>query len=300
MEWLLLLALAPAILVPVVLLFGFAGCDLVFVAEPDPPPPPPPPPEPPIPPANLTAVAKGLDRITVSWENAEPRPVVAFHFVRKKAGQVQRNELLPASTTTVEDTGLDAETEYTYEVRTGIEGDTSEPSQVTARTFRTAFAVNPALVPTDQALVPGNFCFVQRIAASQLLADGGKVAITVRGAPAANVTINRIFISRPGVGNPWNSAADLTPVRTTALTLPDDQRLDLDAIDYNLSQTQDLIVAFDFTAAAGAANIRFVAQPGVTLFFKQGVQQAAQPIRDADFTTQPDPRLYLVVQIGVP
>jgi hypothetical protein len=37
----------------------------------------------------------------------------------------------------------------------------------------------------------------------------------------------------------------------------------------------------------------------VTLFFKPGVQQASIPARDADFLTQPDPRLYFVMTIGV-
>lgn len=38
-EWLMLILLIPVILVPVVLLFGFAGCDLVFRIDPVEPPP---------------------------------------------------------------------------------------------------------------------------------------------------------------------------------------------------------------------------------------------------------------------
>jgi hypothetical protein len=37
MEWLILLVIIPAIVVPVVLLLGFAGCDLVFQLNPRPP-----------------------------------------------------------------------------------------------------------------------------------------------------------------------------------------------------------------------------------------------------------------------
>jgi hypothetical protein len=141
---------------------------------------------------------------------------------------------------------------------------------------------------------------VHRIAASQLLANGSKVGIKVQGVSAGNVTINRIFVSRvAGSGNPWDSGADLTPVLSAPLALPDATPLDLDPVDYALDQTQDLIVAFDFTALPGTANLRFAAPPGVTLFFKQGVQQAATQARDADFITQPDPRLYFVTTIGV-
>ena len=45
-EWLALILLVPAILVPIVLLFGFAGCGFEAEASPPPPPPPPPPPMP--------------------------------------------------------------------------------------------------------------------------------------------------------------------------------------------------------------------------------------------------------------
>jgi hypothetical protein len=200
MEWLILLLLVPAILVPIVLLCGFAGCDIVF--------------------------------------------------------------------------GL------------------------TPPTFETAFEVSPTAVPTDQTVAPANYCFVQRISAGELLADGSQVKITVRGSPAGNATINSIYISRAAAsGNPWDSADDLTSVLPSALTLPDDQPKVLDAIDYGLDQTQDLIIAFDFTATSGAGNIRFVPVPGVTLYFKQGVQQAVLKTRDLDYFTQPDPRLYLVVKI---
>jgi len=117
------------------------------------------------------------------------------------------------------------------------------------------------------------------------------------------VTINSIYISRAaGSGNLWDSATDIKPVMTSPLTLPDDQPKILDAIDYGLDQTQDLIIAFDFTATSSAGNIRFVPVPGVTLYFKAGVQQASVPnetqsTRDSDYFTQPDPRLYLVVKI---
>jgi len=289
MEWFILLVLVPAILVPIVLLFGFAGC--TFSA--------------PIPPSPLapvvTATPKSADNITVSWENTDSSPALKYRFVRTGGTLPPRDEETDASITSAEDTGLEAATDYTYEVTTFTQGGTSPPGPATARTFfKTAFAIDPATVPTDQTVTPGNFCFVQRIPAGQLLAGGSRVAIKVWGTPGGNATINNIYISRAaGTGNPWDSAGDLTPVRTSPLTLPDATPQELAPINYNLDQTQDLILAFDFTAIAGAANIRYVAAPGVALFFKQGVQQASLPTRDPNYLTQADPRLYFVVTIGV-
>ena len=287
MEWLILFLLVPAILVPVVLLCGFAGCGFnpsgASIAKP-----------------TVTATPKNVDHITVSWQNADSRPALNYHFVRKLGDVIQTDVDEDASITTVEDTGLEAETDYTYEVSTITAAGSSDAAPVTAGTFKMAFDAS-ADAPTVQTIVgAGDFTFVQRIIASQLLASGGQLALKVRGAPSANVTIHRIYVSRAAAsGNLWDAAADLTPVMTSDLTLPDDQPVDLDPIAYNLDQTQDLLIAFDFSSTATAGNIRFVHHTGVTLFFKEGVQQAATPIRDVDYTSSgADPTLYLVVTIG--
>jgi hypothetical protein len=271
--------------VPVVLLCGFAGCSFHPTAASIP--------------LTLTATPRNVDHITVSWQNTDPNQVFGYRFLRKKADEIQTTSDLDASITTVDDTDLEEATVYTYEVSPIFEHGPGSSSTTTVSTFTTAFDV-AAAVPIAQAVGPGDYCFVQRISAGQLLASGGKVGLKVRSTSSGNATINNIYISRAaGSGNLWDSAADLTPVMISGLTLPDDQPVDLDPIDYNLDQTQDLIIAFDFTATSSAGNIRFVAPPGVTLYFKQGVQQASMPTRDPDYFTQPDPRLYLVVTIGV-
>jgi len=251
----------------------------------------------------VTAVPKNVDHITVSWENTDPGTVLRYRFVRLKGTVTETDVEEEASLTTVEDTGLDAGTDYTYQVSTITADGTSDPTAVSVRTFLTAFAVDPALVPTNQPFIADNYCFVQRSPAAQLLAGGSKVAIKVRGTPTGNVTINSIYISRAAGGQPWISAADLTPVMTSPLTLSDDLPKDLDPIVYTLDENQDLLIAFDFTASAAAGNIRFVSQPGVAVHFKRGVQQASRsvlsvPPRDADFSSAGS-LLYLVVTIGV-
>jgi len=300
MEWLILLLLVPAILVPIVLLCGFAGCSFSHGLTPDPPDP-----DPPLPPT-VTATTKNVDHITVSWQNTDPNIVLEYRFVRMKGTVIQRDETVNASITIVEDTGLEAETDYTYEVSTITENGSSAPTTVPASTFKTAFEVDPMAVPDDQTIGSGNSCGVQRISAAQLLANGVKVGIKVRGSPAGNVTINRIYISRArpaGMGGEdWDSDTDLTQVPLPddqPLTLPDANPKDLEPIVYSLDQTQDLIIAFDFTATPSAGNIRYVLRPGVTLYFKGGVQQASLPTRSGGYSTTAD-KLYLVVTIGVP
>src|ERR1700687_569192 len=103
MEWFILLMLLPAVLVPVVLLCGLAGCEfhggIVSIAAP-----------------TVTPSPRNVDHITVSWQNNETNPVLRYHFVRLKGTDTQTDVEVDASVTTVEDTGLEAATDYTYEV----------------------------------------------------------------------------------------------------------------------------------------------------------------------------------------
>ena len=57
MEWVLLALLVAAIVIPIVLMFGFAGCDLIFKLK-DPQPGP----------ANLVAVAESRSAIKLTWD----------------------------------------------------------------------------------------------------------------------------------------------------------------------------------------------------------------------------------------
>ena len=56
MEWILLVGLLPLIIVPIVLLCGFAGCGIDVVGS-----------GVVLPPKNLTATAVGTDKINLSW-----------------------------------------------------------------------------------------------------------------------------------------------------------------------------------------------------------------------------------------
>jgi Fibronectin type III domain len=279
-EWLILLLLAPAVVVPVVGLWGFAGCNFehgAFATSV-------------VAPVNLQAVAKSDQRVDLNWEQGDTN-TVSYRIDRAPDGggfvTIADNV---TDTNFVDDNGLMPNTKYFYEVRTIVaDSSLSDPAETNAKTFALAFQIDPALPPLDHADT-GNFCYVQRISAAKLLADGSKLRLQVWGSPAGNVTVHRIYISRvanPGNPNDYQSAGDIKPVLTSDLTLPNDQPIFLpdlnnDPIDYTLDQTMDLIIALDFTATAAQGNSRHVNQPLVDLHWKPGVQQAAGP-RDANY-----------------
>jgi hypothetical protein len=263
-------------------------------------------------PSDLVPTPVGLDEIKLEWHNASTAAGVEFQLEYWEAGSFQKL-YRGTDTTYPHNEGLTEDTQYDYRVFSivnGVENSvqqqdgvwSAESTVVSATTFKPAFEVS--LTAANQPGFDGDYCFVQRISAVQLLAGGVKVGIKVRGAPDSNVKINSIYISQVGSGNPWNSAGDLTKVMDSlqgdsALTLPDDKPKNLDPVDYTLYTNQDLLIAFDFTATPGSAEkIAYVSESGVTLYFKPGVQQASVATRDPDYSTGPD-LLYLVVTIGV-
>jgi hypothetical protein len=283
-EWLILLLLVPAVVVTVVGLWGFAGCSFdPGVGVP-----------PILAPVNLHAVAKSDQRIDLNWEQGDPNTKL-YSIDRAPAGEafVPIGDFL-TDTNFMDDNivvngiGLIPNTTYFYDVRTIVaDFSLSDPARTNATTFALAFQIDAALPPLDWTDA-GDFCYVQRIPAAQLLADGSKLRLQVWGSPAGNVTVHSIYISRvanPGNPSDYQSAGDIKPVLTSDLTLPNDQPIFLpdlskDPIDYTLDRTMDLIIAFDFTATAAQGNSRHVDQPLVDLYWKQDVQQAAGP-RDA-------------------
>jgi hypothetical protein len=299
MEWLILLLLVPAVVVPVVGLWGFAGCHYTpgTASEPI---------VAPIIP--LPPVAKTDQRIDLNWDQGDTR-TTSYRIDRAPEGgdPVTIGEV--TGTDFVDDNiivngiGLIPNTTYRYDVTTIVGASSSDPAEaLPAKTFAVAFDTD--LPPVDRANT-GNWCFVQRIPAAQLLANGSKLRLQVWGAPAGNFTVHRIYISRvrnPGDPNDYQSAGDIKPIITSDLTLPNDQPIFLpdlskDPIDYTLDHTMDLIIAFDFTATAAQGTFRHVDQLGVVVHYKKDVQQAAGT-RDANYLSQND-RLYLVKKIIV-
>jgi hypothetical protein len=157
---------------------------------------------------------------------------------------------------------------------------------------------------TDQQIPPADFCFVQRLSAARLHNSGSNVRLTVQGAASGNLLIHNIYVSRVAPsGDPYDALPAGNPGGLTkiadAVTLTDGNAKALTYVPYAIDPSQDLLIAFDFTATATQANTRYDTSPGVALFFQPNAQEAAQADRSSGYVVQADPRNYLVTKIEV-
>ena len=235
--------LAPVMVVPVVLLWGYAGCSFnPGVANA------------PSTPVGLTVTNISAGSVSLSWSHPDGVDGVTFEVERLKNGDTTP-VILPTTGTTFTDQGLLPLTLYRYRVRAVFGTLTSDfTGQVEATTLAPVVCFSAPLA-TDQAGVDG-FCIVQRIEPVRLAAGGTLVFITVRGSTVANLVIDRVFISQvAAVGDPYDSAGDLTHVAST-VTVPANTPVTLPAVAYTLDRTKPLLIIFDISATPGLGNVR--------------------------------------------
>jgi hypothetical protein len=297
MEWLTLVVLVPAIVIPVVLLWGFAGCQLVFKAEPD---------DVPAPVVNVAAVALGIDRIRVTWDNVNPEPT-RYRLERTRQGDTDAVPIETADTT-LDDVGLEEGTTYFYEVfairiADGEESPTPGSASATTLAFVRAFET---VLTVSQADLQG-FCIIQRIEPLRLDASGSLVRLTLHGAFNGPLTLDRITISRVAQGGDlYDAAADLTEVAAGVVVAPD-QILTLPPVAYTLDRLQPLLVAFDINPTPGQGNVRRrpdVQSDEASMFFRAASADAAVPDRvptpaDPGASYSPSDSVYIVEKIEV-
>jgi hypothetical protein len=265
MEWLILLLVVPAIVVPVVLLGGFAGCS--FEA----------PSTVPEKPTNLRATPVSVSIIDLFWDNPNIEPV-SFIVERVRAGQSPAPGafmLFGAISTALRDSGLEESTTYLYRVKAVRTSDNAESLftlRVSESTFGLTFAATLGL---DTGGLEG-FCIVQRIEPARLLRSGTRVSITIRGATTGPLALDRIFISQAAAsGDPYDSGADLKLV-ASSVVVPANTPVRLPTIEYVLDRFRPLLIAFDVSAAPGSGNARFFdPAPGTIAYVKPAVAEAA-------------------------
>ena len=154
-------------------------------------------------------------------------------------------------TSPFDDTGLLADTSYTYEVRAGTidgpSGDWSAPVDATTLPFVPTFEAwpDPASTPLDSDGWEG-YTLVQRIQPIRLSTSGTQVRITLRASSTSDASIDRIYISQPQPNptndptiHPYNSFTDLTQITTTKILILQGQSITirdvtLTGIDYKL------------------------------------------------------------------
>jgi hypothetical protein len=258
MEWLFLLVVVPAVLVPAVLLWGFAGCGSFGEAPaPDDGSQPVPPPAPalrPAAPTNLAATPISTSRIDLTWAHPSAggvRFVVSLQRTDGSWDEKYAGEATPITTKSHSDVGLDEGKRYTYRVR-AVGADPALPSDwsnppVQQSTFGRTFEQD--LTGERQR---ANMCIVQRIEAARLSRGGKRLMLTLRRPTRGNVVIKSIHVSQAAMaGDPQNSATDLTLVYqpVTPLTLlPDPAAPDFvvpEVVAYALDPSEPLLVIFE-------------------------------------------------------
>lgn len=287
-DWVTLAVLSAALVVPVVLMLGFAGCSFSapVAAAVDPP---------------ILIEAKGtsVSTIRLRWTFAESP--AGFIVERELAGATE-TQLLPAAPFEFLDKGLNPQTTYQYRVTAVLtDGGTTNPSSPVAGAtlgFKTAFTA--ALTEDDGRGWAGE-TLVQRIEPARLASSGTPVRITLRASPtaAADAHVERVFISQPATaGDPYDSGPDLTPVFEVKVVIAANDTFTLPPVPYTLDHTKPLLIAVDFSEAPQSriASVGPVAA-GEAVAFQGPGAEAAMPDRQAGYQTRD--RIYLVERIDV-
>jgi hypothetical protein len=315
-EWLILLLLVPAIVVPVVLLVGFAGCTSDYqdfdVARPGgngdgngPPDP-----------VIDSAEGKSVSIITLKWMYGG----AAANFQIERSGQIL--PLPYPDSSPFDDTGLEAETSYSYKVL-ALDGNgdplSNWSNEVVGKTLPFELTLEswpdpdktPYIAPHSEGWE--GYTLVQRIEPIRLSTSGTKVRITLRASSVSDASIDRIYISQPKPNptnvptiNPYDSEADLTAVTTTPIFIAQGQPftipVTLTGIDYKLDEGMPLLIAVDFAPSppSGVAYIETVPEEAAA-YWEFGVAEATTPdgVRSANYQQDTPAAIYLIEKIEV-
>lgn len=268
----------------------------------------------PAPPANVTATPQEVSRIDLSWTNNSD-----------KANQfIIRDKLIPAGSVTEPKVPKGASqpfpllvpegSAHEFQVLAFVAGfqENIPQSEVKSLPSVPPVPAKPlafkAMLATDQPNRQGR-CLVQKIPKSLLKNTGSQIKITVRGSSVSSLTIDRIYISQPAAaGNLWDSLplgtlGGLTKVVNKdlgdmAVFLPAGSRKTLGPLNYNLDQTNDVLIAFDISTDMDQGNLISVALLGATAYLRANTQQAAVADRGPGYIDDPN-TLYLVEKIEV-
>lgn len=295
-EWLTLLLLIPAIVVPVALLVGFAGCDRVFgLTEISPTTP-------------MIDSATGKDGTTITlvwhWDDVPQN----FQFERTDPDGNIANFDAPAPAAPFDDTGLAPATSYRYRVRAiDTSGDPTDWSAVVTGTTL-AFASTYAKTLTEDNLAWEGYTIVQRIEAAHLSATGPHIRISVQASSVSDASIDRIYISQAAsTGNPYDSAADLTQIYDSAVNqqqpfvVPAGTTKSLPIVAYTINKFQALLIAVDFAAApaSGVEAASSVPTSEATVYYlAMPAGEAAVRIRSPNYRQASDVLFITNVEVG--
>lgn len=233
-DWIVLLVLIPAIVVPVVLLYGFAGCSFDprgAVPEPAAPDPP------------VILAATPLDRTTirVTWTNPNVEPV-RFEIERTPPFTAAPP---PDPVSPFTDQALESGETYTYRVRAIrlADEEVSDFSEdATAVTY--AEALNPSQNAGQNVQAVGD-CVVQRIDPPALSRNGNLVQLVVTAGSDGSLRITRASLSEAApAGDPFDSAGPPVAIEGP-FDVPAGTSIELPPRSFFVDPSKSLLVAFD-------------------------------------------------------
>jgi hypothetical protein len=281
-EWLTLMLLVPAIVLPVVLLIGFAGCNQVFGVKDTVI----------IGPTFDVVEAKSGTVVQLTWVSGSSGQNYALQRFNQTNPNDPTNGSFPVTGFSFLDTNLTPATTYEYQVA-GRNSDQAQdfstpPTPVQTLPFQQAFV---GAVGGDDVDWEGH-CLVQRIEPSRLLRSGTQVIITLRGSDSFSASIDRIYISQgfPPPGQPYDCVN--TPIKVydiadthMPLTVNAGETAPLGPVNFTLDQTKPLLIAFDFTAPPSTSGISSVpvSDGSATAYYSAGTAEASQQMRSAGY-----------------
>ena len=275
MEWLVLLLFVPAVVVPIVLLFGFAGCGAYLESGPEVP---------------LIVSATPLDENTVEITWTYQSMAAASFELRRRKGSDAPSDPIAIDAPPFVDPGLEAATAYTYQLRARLlsNGDVSAwSSEAAIETWARAFTGNLEQTGTDRSV--GGACVVQRLSGGTLSRRGNLVGLTLRAASDAQLVVSRVTISFPALlGDEFDSSAAPRDIVLTPVTVTAGWALRLPPIAFDVGVNETLLIAFDVSPG----NARVADGVPHTAYLKQGpvgtqITEAGAQNR-AGFTTRPN------------
>jgi Fibronectin type III domain len=277
-DWLPLLLLVPAIIVPVIVLAGFAACDRVFGLQSFPVPPP----------VIDSVTGKDDTTVTLTWHWSETAQ--KYQFERTDPDGNVADFDVPAPATSFDDTNLAPGTIFRYRVR-GY--DTSgEPTDWSAPVSGATLASAYAKTLTANSVNWQGYTLVQRIEAAQLAATGPHVRISLQAGSARGASIDRMSISQvASAGKPYDSAPDLTLVYDLAanqqqpFVVPAGMIVALPIVAYTLNRFQGLLIAVDFSAAppSDVATTPVPTSEATAYYFQTSTGEAAVQTRSPNY-----------------
>jgi len=289
MEWPVLLLMAPAVVIPVVLLFGFAGCRQILGLED---------------PVLVVADPKfprvesiGLNHIRIAWDYLIPPPEpVTF--------EVEITSTNPPGVTIetgitdlfFQHTGLPEGETFVYKIRAVQVSDhrasdwVPDPPLVgTTLSFETVFETTTNPPSPAAGVAAAGRGIVQRINGAGIVRGGTFVRITLVGLQGQETRLSAVTISHPAPINapqPWDSADPPAAVTFggAAVSLPNGAAAVSDIISFPVVTGEDLLVAFDVSATS--QNVLRRGVTGSQAYTKNNTAEAATQDRSAGYSTE--------------